>query len=158
MPHDFQPILDYAFTIGIELTGARWIKPTSIGMTRAAVYAGSGTIDGPMLRGKVIPMSGGDFPLVRADGVIDFDARYLLEAEDGAVIYLQNRGYRWAKSAEAADKMNRNEAVGADEYYMRVSPKFDAPDGPHAWLNKHVFVGVAEKIPGANRIHYFVVR
>ena len=158
MPHDFQPLLDYAFTIGIELTGARWIKPTSIGMTRAAVYAGSGTIDGPMLRGKVIPMSGGDFPLVRADGVIDFDARYLLEAEDGTVIYLQNRGYRWAKSAEAADKMNRNEAVGADEYYMRVSPKFDAPDGPPAWLNRHVFVGVAEKIPGANRIHYFVVR
>jgi hypothetical protein len=151
MPHDFQPLLDYAFTIGIELTGARWIKPTSIGMTRAAVYAGSGTIEGPMLRGKVIP-------LVRADGVIDFDARYLLEAEDGAVIYLQNRGYRWAKTPEAAEKMNRNEAVGRDEYYMRVSPKFDAPDGPHAWLNKHVFVGVAEKIPGANRIHYFVVR
>ena len=158
MPHDFQPILDYAFTIGIELTGARWIKPTGIGMTRAAVYAGSGTIEGPMLRGNVIPMSGGDFPLVRADGVIDFDARYLLEAEDGAVIYLQNRGYRWAKTPAAAAKMNRNEAVGRDEYYMRVSPKFDAPDGPHAWLNKHVFVGVAEKIPGANRIHYFVVR
>ena len=158
MPHDFQPILDYAFTIGIELTGARWIKPTSIGMTRAAVYAGSGTIEGPMLRGKVVPMSGGDFPLVRADGVIDFDARYLLEAEDGAVIYLQNRGYRWAKTPVAAEKMHRNEAVGRDEYYMRVSPKFDAPDGPHAWLNKHVFVGVAEKIPGANRIHYFVVR
>jgi hypothetical protein len=99
MPHDFQPILDYAFT-------------TSIGMTRAAVYAGSGTIDGPMLRGKVIPMSGGDFPLVRADGVIDFDARYLLEAEDGTVIYLQNRGYRWAKTPEAAERMNRIEAVG----------------------------------------------
>ena len=158
MPHDFQPVLDYAFTIGIELTGARWIKPTSIGMTRAAVYAGSGTIEGPMLRGKVIPMSGGDFPLVRADGVIDFDARYLLEAEDGTVIYLQNRGYRWATTPEAAEKMNRNEAVGGDEYYMRVSPKFDAPDGAHAWMNRHVFVGVAEKIPGANRIHYFVVR
>jgi hypothetical protein len=103
-------------------------------------------------------MSGGDFPLVRADGVIDFDARYLLEAEDGTVIYLQNRGFRWAKTAEAAEKMSRNEPVGDDEYYMRVSPKFDVPDGPHAWMNKYVFVGVAEKIPGANRIHYFVVR
>jgi hypothetical protein len=69
-----------------------------MGLTRAAVYAGSGTIDGPLLRGKVIPMSGGDFPLVRPDGVIDFDARYLLEAEDGTLIYQQNRGSRWAKS------------------------------------------------------------
>ena len=29
--------------------------------------------------------------------------------------------------------------------------------GPHEWMSRHVFVGVAEKIPGANRIHYFVV-
>lgn len=28
---------------------------------------------------------------------------------------------------------------------------------PHGWMAKHVFVGVAEKIPGANRIHYFRV-
>ena len=43
------------------------------------------------------------------------------------------------------------------EYYMRVSPRFDVAAGPHDWLNRHVFVGVAEKIPGANRIHYFQV-
>ncbi len=158
MQHPFQPTLEFAFTIAIELTGFRSIKPTSMGMTRAAVYAGSGTIEGPLLRGKVIPMSGGDFPLVRPNGVIDFDARYLLEAEDGTVIYLQSRGFRWAKNAEVAEKMNRNEPVAHDEYYMRVSPKFDVPEGPHAWMGKYVFIGVAEKIPGANRIHYFVVR
>jgi hypothetical protein len=39
-----------------------------------------------------------------------------------------------------------------------VTPKFDVPEGPHAWMGKHVFVGVAEKIPGGNRFHYFVVR
>jgi Protein of unknown function (DUF3237) len=158
MPHLFHPKLEYAFTIAIELTGLRWIKPSSSGMTRAAVYAGSGTIEGPLLRGRVIPMSGGDFPLVRADGVIDFDARYLLEAEDGTLIYMQNRGFRWAMTPEIAEKMSRDEPVAHDDYYMRVSPKFDVPEGPHAWMGKHVFLGVAEKVPGANRIHYFVVR
>ena len=59
---------------------------------------------------------------------------------------------------EAMAKMSRNEPVRPDEYYMRVSPKFDVPEGPYSWMSKHVFVGVAEKIPGANRIHYFVVR
>jgi hypothetical protein len=157
MPHPFQPKLEHAFTIAIELTAAYWIKPSSIGMVRAAVYAGSGTIEGPRLQGKVVPMSGGDFPLVRADGVIDFDARYLLQADDGTVIYMQNRGYRWARTPEIAEKMSRNEPVGFDDYYMRVTPKFDVPDGPHAWMSKHVFLGVAEKTPGANRIHYFVV-
>jgi hypothetical protein len=92
------------------------------------------------------------------NGVIDFDARYLLEADDGAIIYLENRGYRWARNQTIAERMGRNEPVGFDDYYMRVTPRFDAPAGPHEWLSKHVFVGVAEKIPGANRIHYFVVR
>ena len=156
MTHPFFPKLEHVFTISIDLTGLKWVKPTSQGATRAAVYAASGKIEGPRLNGKVIPMSGGDFPLVRPDGVIDFDARYLLEADDGAVIYMQNRGYRWG-SEEVMARMARNEPVQPHEYYMRVSPKFEAPAGPHEWLGKHVFVGVAEKTPGANRIHYFVV-
>jgi len=155
--HAFQPVLEHAFTISIDLGEPYWIRPPARGETRAAIFATAGTVEGPRLNGRVIPLSGGDFPLVRPDGVIDFDARYLLEAEDGAIIYLQNRGYRWARSAETAERMARNEPVGADEYYMRVSPQFDVPAGPHAWMAKHVFVGVAEKIPKANRIHYFVL-
>ena len=156
--HPFHPQMEHAFTIGIDLVGVRRVEPSARGDVRWAVYAERGTIEGPMLNGTVVPMSGGDFPLVRPNGVIDFDARYLLEADDGATIYLQNVGYRWAKTPEIAEKMARNEPVGVDDYYMRVTPRFDAPAGRHEWLTKHVFVGVAEKIPGANRIHYFVVR
>ena len=155
--HPFAPRFEHAFTIAIELAGLQWVKPTSMGATRAAVYAASGTVVGPLLNGRVIPMSGGDFPLMRPNGVIDFDARYLLQAEDGAIIYMQNRGYRWG-SEQAMARMARNEPVDAAEYYMRVAPKFEAPEGPHEWLSRHVFVGVAEKVPGANRIHYFVLR
>ncbi len=156
-PHPFAPKCEHAFTIAIELAGFRQVIPTAMGDTRAAVYAASGTITGPRLQGKVIPMSGGDFPLVRPNGVIDFDARYLLEADDGAVIYMQNRGYRWHRSAEAEARIKRNEPVAHDDYYMRVSPKFDVPAGPHEWMAQHMFIGVAEKLPGSNRIHYFVV-
>jgi len=157
MTHPFFPRMEHAFTIALDLTGFRPVSPSARGDQRAAVYTAGGTIDGPRLRGRVLPMSGGDFPLMRPNGVIDFDARYLLEAEDGAIIYMQNYGYRWARSAEVAEKMRRNEHVGWDDYYMRVTPRFDAPAGPHEWMSQHVFVGVAEKIPGANRIHYFVL-
>lgn len=156
-PHPFAPQLEYAFSIGITLTKAHYLKPTTMGATRAAVYAAEGTIEGPGIKGKVVPMSGGDWPLVRPDGVIDFDARYMLELDDGTMIYLQNRGYRWAFTQEVAERMSRNEPADSSEYYMRVSPKFDVPEGPHDWMAKHVFVGVAEKVPGANRIHYFKV-
>ena len=156
-PHPFSPRFEHAFTIAIELSQPYWIKPSARGDTRAAIYAASGTIAGPRLNGRVVPMSGGDFPLARDNGVIDFDARYLLEADDGAIIYMQNVGYRWAKDDAIAAKMRANEDVSFDDYYMRVTPRFDAPEGPHAWMSRHVFVGVAEKVPGANRIHYFVV-
>lgn len=155
--HAFEPRLEHAFTISIDLAKPYWIRPSSRGEVRAAVHAAAGVVEGPRLNGRVLPMSGGDFPLVRPNGVIDFDARYLLEADDGAIIYLENRGYRWARSPEIAERMARNEPVEPDDYYMRVTPRFDVPEGPHEWMAKHVFVGVAEKIPKANRIHYFVV-
>src|SRR5450756_716235 len=90
-PHPFVPRCEHVFTISVELAALQFVKPTSMGATRAAVYAASGTVEGPRLNGRVIPMSGGDFPLMRPNGVIDFDARYLLEADDGAIIYMQNR-------------------------------------------------------------------
>jgi Protein of unknown function (DUF3237) len=153
--HPFAPTFEYAFSIAITLTRPRYIKPSAMGATRAAVYAADGTIEGPGIKGKVLPMSGGDWPLVRPDGVIDFDARYLLELDDGTIIYLQNRGFRWARTPEVAEWMARNEPADPSEYYMRVSPKFDVPEGPHDWMAKYIFVGIAEKLPGANQIHYF---
>lgn len=156
-PHPFAPRFEFAFSIGITLTKPHWLRPTTMGATRVAIYAADGTVEGPGIKGRVVPMSGGDWSLLRPDGVIDFDARYLLELEDGTIIYLQNRGYRWAYTPEVAERMSRNEPVDPSDYYMRVSPKFDVPAGPYDWLAKHVFVGVAEKIPGANRIHYFKI-
>ncbi|MBC2670309.1 DUF3237 family protein [Novosphingobium piscinae] len=154
--HPAAPRLDYAFTISVTLTRATYLTPSFTGQDRVAVYAASGVVQG-LINGKVVPMSGGDWALKRADGVIDFDARYLLELDDGTPVYLQNRGYRWG-SAEAMERMKRQEAVADTEYYMRVTPKFEVPAGRHEWLARHVFVGVAEKTPGGNRIHYFVVR
>ena len=87
--------------------------------------------------------------------MIDFDARYLLELEDGTTIYMQNRGYRWAADPDIAANMARNEHVDLSQYYMRVSPKFDVQAGPHEWVAKHLFVGIAENTPGANCIHYY---
>lgn len=155
-PHPFAPQFEHAFSIAVTLSKPYWLRPTTMGATRAAVYAAEGSVEG-VINGRVIPMSGGDWPLLRPDGVIDFDARYMLELDDGTIVYMQNRGYRWAYTQEVAERMARNEPADPSEYYMRVSPKFDVPEGPHDWLAKHVFVGVAEKIPGANRIHYFKV-
>jgi len=150
------PALEFAMTISINLGKAYWVRPTQYGSERAAVYLLDGTVHGPAINGIVVPNSGGDFPWVRPDGVIDFDARYLLQTDDGANIYFQSRGYRWG-TPEAMAAMSRREPVADDSYYMRTVPKFEAPAGKYDWLNRHVFVGRAEKTPAGNRIHYFKV-
>ncbi len=150
------PQLEYAMTISINLGKGYWVRPTQYGSERAAIYLLDGTVTGPDINGIVLPNSGGDFPWVRPDGVIDFDARYMLQTDDGANIYFQSRGYRWG-TKDAMERMARREPVEEGSYYMRVAPKFEAPAGKYDWLNRHVFVGRAEKTPQGNRIHYFKV-
>jgi hypothetical protein len=36
-------------------------------------------------------------------------------------------------------------------------PKFEAPAGKYDWMNRHVFVGVADKTPEGNSIHYYKI-
>ena len=150
------PILEYAFSISITLERVYWVKPTAVGASRAGVYLKDGVVSGPKLNGRVIEHSGADWALQRPNGVIEFDARYMLELDDGAIVYLQNRGYRWG-SEEAMAAMARREPVEPGSYYFRVSPKFESPEGPHEWLTRHVFVGTAEKTPTGNVIHYYQV-
>ena len=154
MPAPIEPKLEFAFTVRITLDQRYWVKPTDTGGTRAGIYLKDGTFEGPNIRGIVVPGSGADWPLVRPNGVIDFDARYMLQEDDGSVIYLQNRGFRWG-SKEVMEAMARNEPVDHADYYFRTSTKFEAPEGKHDWLNRYIFVGVGEKIPHGNQIHYY---
>jgi len=150
------PALEFVFSVHIRLLPATYLGPSPWGSERAAVYLAEGRFEGPDIRGRVVPGSGGDWALIRPDGVLDFDARYLLETDDGVTIYLQNRGYRWA-SKEVMDKLRRREQVDASEYYMRVTPRFEVQSGKYDWLSKYVFIGVAEKIPEGNIISYYKV-
>lgn len=150
------PRFEYAMTITINLERAYFVRPSLYGSERWGAYLKDGTIEGPEIKGIVLPQSGADWPMWRQDGVIDFDARYMLKTDDDVIIYLQSRGYRWGPK-EVMDAMSRNEPVDFDSYYMRVAPKFEAPAGKYEWLSRYVFVGVAEKTPGGNRIHYYKV-
>lgn len=152
-----QPSLEYAFTIELQLTSAIYMGNSTAGPQRVTIYVKDGRITGPRLRGKVVPMSGGDFASQRTDGVIDFDARYILELDDGTFVYFQNKGFRWG-TPEAMAKLKQGMPVADSEYYMRVTPRFEVRPGPHDWLAKTVFVGIGEKTPGGNRIHYYIVK
>ena len=154
--HGVVPQLEFAFAVHIVLSAAVWPGDLPRGGKRVFVGIESGTFEGPNIRGIVVPGSGGDYADARRDGVLDFDARYMLREDDGTSIYLQSRGYRWA-SDDAMARMKAQQTLDASEYYMRVSPKFEVEAGKHDWLNKFVFLGIGEKIPHGNIIRYFKV-
>ena len=93
------PQLDFAFRVRIDFpVGARIRFPVRGGEMRGYVSVDGGTVTGPRLTGDVIPGSGGDWPVFRSDGVVAFDARYLIRTADGTIIQVFNRGYAHASA------------------------------------------------------------
>ena len=120
--------------------------------------AGRGTVTGPRLSGRVVPCSGGDYAHIRPDGVVEINAHYLLEASDGTLIYVQNRGF----IDRSHPGINVPGEAGADSstpYYFRITPTFRTPIGPHDWLTRTVILGVGERHqePDYSLFRYYAV-
>ena len=69
--------------------------------TRRYFPAIGGSFGGPRLRGEVLP-DGGDWLLLRPDGVLEQDVRMTLKTDDGAFIYVRYTGIRHGPPEEMA--------------------------------------------------------
>lgn len=105
---------------------------------RSYVAPIGGEVFGPRLQGKVLPLAGADYGFSRG-----FDAHYMLQADDGSLIYIRNRGLmrRWDLDSGEALPPTAPNPDRPIRRTMRVAPFFDAPVGPHDWMNRTVFIG-----------------
>jgi hypothetical protein len=147
--------LEFALEMHISL-GARVHIPVADGYMRGAVLIEEGRFSGPALSGRVVRGSGGDFPMVRADGSGRFESQYLLETDDGAHILKRSTGVRHA-SPEVVRALLAGEQVDPQSYYMRMMPRFEAPQGPHDWMNRTLFVGVGQRNPSGSIFRFWKV-
>ena len=129
--------LEYVFQIRIDFS-ERVSFATPNGR-RAYVPAVSGMIEGPRLQGKVVPHSGADYA-----GNGRLNAHYMLQASDGAYIYINNTGYLYPVDGKPLDR-NDPSWGGDREFYFRITPVFDTPVGPHDWLTRTVIVGTGKR-------------
>jgi hypothetical protein len=122
-------------------------EPQPIGETpfggRRIVYVKSGEFSGPRFKGDVLP-GGGDWVLVRKDGVTQLDVRITLRTEDGALIFVTYRGVSNIPP-ELRKRILNGETVDPSEYYFRTTPYFETAAEKYAWLNKLVTVGVGKR-------------
>src|SRR5256885_2102177 len=99
------PRLEFAMEIRPTFPRIQGIPNKPAGGSRTAVYVEGGTFEGPSLRGKAVPHSGGDYAYFRPDDVAVFDARYMLEEEDGTLILVNNRGFLWGRKPDTMQRL-----------------------------------------------------
>jgi hypothetical protein len=124
--------VDPPMVVGAALYGERRIIPIR-----------GGSFAGPRLSGRVLD-GGADFQVIRPDGVAELEARYTLETDDGALIYVLNRGIRWG-AGEVMDRLAGGESVHPREYYFRTSPVFETGAPGYQWLHRLVAVATGER-------------
>ncbi|MFN9774708.1 MAG: DUF3237 domain-containing protein [Burkholderiales bacterium] len=95
-----------------------------------------GTLSGPGLDARVAT-DGGDYELVRPDGVVEIDGRYVARTDDGIVLYLQNRGFV------------------LDDGSIRCSPRIETSPGRLQALSRALIVGVGRREAGVARIRCY---
>ncbi|GAA3228192.1 DUF3237 domain-containing protein [Actinocorallia longicatena] len=137
----FAPQLTFAFEIRAYLSPSLHIGHGDGEKTEFTPIVG-GTVEGPMLRGTVLP-GGGDWSSLRG-GICELDARYLLRAEDGAIIDIVNRGFYHEGSA-CPGQFDGGLQVSSEGVYYRTSPVFRTDAPAHRWLAETVFVGLARE-------------
>jgi Protein of unknown function (DUF3237) len=113
--------------------------------TRSIVPVTGGDFEGPRLRGKVMP-GGGDWLLLRSDGVLELDLRITLETDDRALIHMSFQGLRHGP-ADVIAALGRGEVVDPASYYFRTVPRFETSTEKYAFLNRIITVSVGETRP-----------
>ena len=136
------PQLEFAFSAKVTLDKLQDLGNTPHGHRRIIPITG-GSFEGPAIKGIVKP-GGADWQIVRADGVVELRAQYTIETDDGALIYITNKGYRNA-SAEVTKRIANGEIVDAKEYYFRTTPFFETASAKYDYLNNHIFICTAER-------------
>jgi hypothetical protein len=146
---------EFVFEARVTVDKPLVVGDSAHGLRRIVPITG-GTVNGPAFKGRVVP-GGADWQFVRPDGVLEVLAKYTLQSDDGILILIENRGVRHAPPA-VMERMTKGELVDPKEYYFRTSAQFEAPLGSkYEWLNRAVFIGVAERQPDAAVIRFYKV-
>jgi hypothetical protein len=138
------PILEtkYVFTITANIGPVTTAGDIGSGVRRIIPITG-GEVKGEGINGKVCPF-GADFQIIRPNELIELEARYAFETDDGAVVYVENKGLRFGP-VDLLQKLKRGEPVDPKLIYFRTVPKFETGSEKYRWLMEHLFIGSAAR-------------
>jgi hypothetical protein len=132
----------YAFTITVRIAEVTSAGDIGSGVRRIIPIIG-GEVRGEKVNGKVLGF-GADFQIIRPNELIELEARYAFETDDGAVVYVENKGVRFGP-VDLLQKLKRGEPVDPKLIYFRTVPKFETGAENYRWLMQHIFIASAAR-------------
>src|SRR5271154_1714110 len=138
------PVLStkYVFTITAHIGGVTSAGEIGHGVRRIIpVIGGEGR--GADINGKICAF-GADYQIIRPNELIELEAKYAFETDDGAVVYVENRGIRFGP-IDLLQKLKRGEPVDPKLIYFRTVPRFETGATKYRWLMEHLFVASAAR-------------
>lgn len=104
-----------------------------------------GELTGEGMHGT-IREGGADYQIIRPDGLTELEAKYAIEMDDGAIVYIENIGIRFGPK-DALDRIRRGEPVDPALIYFRSVPRFETGAPAYRWLMQALFIGVGSRHP-----------
>src|SRR6201985_3117848 len=140
------PVLEtkFVFTITANIGPVTSAGEIGSGVRRIIPITG-GEVRGEGINGKVCPF-GADFQIIRPNELVELEAKYAFETDDGAVVYVENKGLRFGP-IDLLQKLKRGEPVDPTLIYFRTVPKFETGSEKYRWLMEHLFIGSAARHP-----------
>src|SRR5271169_6729435 len=132
----------YVFTITARIGSVISAGDIGTGVRRIIPITG-GDVKGKDVNGKVCAF-GADFQIVRPNELIELEAKYAIETDDGAVVYVENKGIRFGP-LELMQKLGLGEPVDPKLIYFRTVPKFETGSEKYRWLMESLFIGSAAR-------------
>ena len=137
----------YVFTITAQIGDVTTAGEIGHGVRRIIPITGGEVkgegINGEGVNGKVLAF-GADFQIIRPNELIELEAKYAFETDDGAVVYVENKGIRFGP-VELLQRLKRGEPVDPELIYFRTVPKFETGAEKYRWLMENLFIGSAAR-------------
>jgi hypothetical protein len=113
-------------------------------------------VAGSVLNGRILP-GGADFQIIRPNGIAELAARYVIEADDGALVYVENNGIRHGPP-ELMEMLRRGEAVDPTLIYFRTAPRFETASPRLQFLTRRLFIAVGARWPDRVTLAVWMVK
>jgi hypothetical protein len=145
---------EFVFAVTLKVPSALDLGQISTGGRRITTISG-GEFTGPAVNGRVL--SGNDWLLMRQDGVLQMDARVMLETSDGKPFAMNYTGFRHGPK-DVLDRLGRGEEVDPSLYYFRITPVFEVSVPALDWMNRSIFSATGTRSASGPTYYIYAIR